>query len=101
MLRGWYTTITLAVYGSLSKGIPVPLPDPRAGELSASAATAEWVQSQQAAIYRDPGYSYPPDFPPTAAEHSYVEAWPTPPAQRATVSTIFHKRQGVDPTITN
>lgn len=86
MLRGWYTTITLAVYGSLSKGLPAPLPDPRPGELSASAATAEWVQSQQAAIYRDPSYSYPPDFPPTSAEHPYVETWPN----TATPATVVN-----------
>lgn len=57
VLRGWYTTITLAVYGHLTKAIiqevpppgPVqPLPDPRAPPDAigpgSTAATAEWVQ---------------------------------------------------------
>ena len=64
MLRGWYTTITLAVYGVLTKsvqetppppppvliphGVPPPAPcpaDPRVPDsIVSNSATAEWVQ---------------------------------------------------------
>lgn len=107
VLRGWYTTITLAVYGTLSKGIqtpvpPVPVPDRRSADLSTSAATAEWVQQHahvaerpQDNMYIDQSYSYPPDYQTTPQEHTYVEGWPltTVPPPTAVVSSavIFNQ----------
>lgn len=47
MLRGWYTTITLAVYGYLTKAIvhepPPPVSVPLQGDVGGN-PTAEWVQ---------------------------------------------------------
>lgn len=72
VLRGWYTTITLAVYGVLTKSVqeqvpppppavigpvsvppPGPCPDPRVPTESIvpNAATAEWVQQHAQVIY--------------------------------------------------
>lgn len=81
VLRGWYTTITLAVYGHLTKAIiqevpppgPVqPLPDPRAPPDSigpgSTAATAEWVQ-QHAQVGEMA----------TPVEHSYMVEPPRDP----------------------
>lgn len=97
VLRGWYTTITLAVYGILSKGIPppvppVPVPDRRSGDISTSAATAEWVQQHaqvadrpQENLYLDQGYNYPPEYQPNSQEHPYVEGWPGPNVPPPTV----------------
>lgn len=66
VLRGWYTTITLAVYGLLTKAViqeipppgPVPPhPDPRAPPdaigPNANAATAEWVQQHAQVINKN------------------------------------------------
>lgn len=64
VLRGWYTTITLAVYGALTKSlqetitvpnqsiVPHPVPPPQSGSNprtpdSHNSNTAEWVQQQQ------------------------------------------------------
>jgi len=78
VLRGWYSTITLALYGSLSKAIPPPppLPDPLVVPevTSSAAATAEWVQSQQDTLYRDEGYSYNPS-------NSCSDLWSAPTTQ--------------------
>lgn len=47
VLRGWYTTITLAVYGYLTKAIvhepPPPVSVPLQGDVGGN-PTAEWVQ---------------------------------------------------------
>lgn len=87
----------------LSKGIPPPapvsVPDCRTNELSATAATAEWVQQHaqvaeqsQNNMYLDQAYNYAPDYQQGAAEHGYVEGWPvTPVPPGAVVGFLYVK----------
>ncbi|XP_075224431.1 VIR_N domain-containing protein isoform X2 [Lycorma delicatula] len=75
VLRGWYTTITLAVYGYLTKAVvqEVPPPGPRAPPDSvgptANAATAEWVQ-QHAQVGDLPPPEHPYMVEPTRDPYS-------------------------------
>ncbi|XP_066999085.2 protein virilizer isoform X2 [Anabrus simplex] len=69
VLRGWYTTITLAVYGALTKHVqepppppavvPHPMSDPRvpAEVIVPNAATAEWVQQHAQELVAEDGCS--------------------------------------------
>ncbi|XP_039284110.1 protein virilizer isoform X2 [Nilaparvata lugens] len=75
VLRGWYTTITLAVYGYLAKAVipEVPAagsrPPPDAVGPASNAATAEWVQqhAQVGELAPDPYMVEPPRDPYNAS----------------------------------
>lgn len=88
VLKGWYTTITLAIYGVLSKAnqpaVPVvPIPERHTTDLSSNAATADWVQQHaqlaerpQENMYIDQSYPYSSDYQSGNQEHYNVEEWP-------------------------
>uniref|UniRef100_A0A146LN92 Protein virilizer n=3 Tax=Lygus hesperus TaxID=30085 RepID=A0A146LN92_LYGHE len=58
VLRGWYTTITLAVYGNLTK---TTSPEPARPDMS----TVEWLQQHQQMEVVDSRGNYAPDLVPT------------------------------------
>lgn len=82
VLKGLYTTITLAIYGVLSKGIPPPAPV----LVQQHASVPEPSQDN---MYIDQSYNYAPEYQQSSQEHNYVEGWPLPAVQPPTVVSTF------------